>query len=88
MFDLPLNLTANMSEEIAQLKQLQADINGAFDDLLKSSQESLNNPRVISDAKERLGTMAQKTLATLMGPAFSIITLSSQVSSHDLIQTT
>ena len=68
-----------MAEEIAQLKQLQTNLNAAFDNLFKSSQERPSNPRVVSDAKERIGKLAQVTLAAVFGPVFSILNVSSQV---------
>ncbi|RFU23740.1 hypothetical protein B7463_g12599, partial [Scytalidium lignicola] len=77
--------TGNMAEEIAQLKQLQADMNAAFDDLFNFSQDSPNNAGAIAAAKERIGTMAQKTLGTVLGPAFSIINLSSQTNADPMI---
>jgi len=69
-----------MAEEIEQLKQLQVAMNAAFDRLLKSTQESPNNGKAIAEAKQQIGTMAEMTLGAVLGPAFSIISLSAQVS--------
>jgi hypothetical protein len=77
-----LQAAANMAEEIVQLNQLQAGMNAAFDSLFKSIEESPNNARAIAAAKQQIGTMAQMTFGTVLGPAFSIIGLTSQVSSR------
>jgi hypothetical protein len=71
-----------MAEEIAQLKQLQVEMNSAFDNLFKSVQDSPDKVGVIASAKERIGTMAQITLGTVLGPAFSILSFTSQVGSR------
>jgi hypothetical protein len=71
-----------MAEEIAQLKQLQASINTAFDNLFKSAQESPQNARAIAAAKQQLGATAQMTFGAVLGPAFSILGLTIQVSSQ------
>jgi hypothetical protein len=71
-----------MVDEIALLKQLQADVNTAFDGFFKLVQESPGNSGAIAVAKERIGTVAQITSGTALGPAFSILGLSSQVSSR------
>ena len=70
-----------MAEEIAQLQQLQAGMNAAFDNLIKSTQEGPTNGKAIAAAKEQTVTMAQITMGAVLGPAFSILGLSSQVSS-------
>ena len=67
------DVLATMAEEIAQLKQLQVEMNSAFDNLFKSVQDSPDKVGVIASAKERIGTMAQITLGTVLGPAFSIL---------------
>jgi hypothetical protein len=74
--------TANMADEIAQLRQLQAGLNAAFDDLFKTTQEKPNDTGAIAAAKEQIGNMAQITFGTVLGPAFSIIGLTMQVSSR------
>jgi hypothetical protein len=69
-----------MAEEIAQLKQLQAGINAAFHGLFEATEESPNNGKAIAAAKGKIATMAQMTFGAVLGPAFSIISLSTQVS--------
>jgi demethylsterigmatocystin 6-O-methyltransferase len=71
-----------MAEEIAQLRQLQASMNAAFDGLLKATEESPENAGAIATAKEHIGKMAQMTLGTVLGPASSIMILSCQVGSR------
>jgi phage tail tape-measure protein len=71
-----------MAEEIAQLKQLQASMNAAFDNLFKSAQEGAQNARAVAAAKQQLGATAQMTFGAALGPAFSIIGLTIQVSSR------
>lgn len=68
-----------MAEEIAQLKQLQAGINAAFKSLFKATDEGPTNGKAIAAAKGQIATMAQMTFGAVLGPAFSIISLSSQV---------
>jgi hypothetical protein len=70
-----------MAEEIAQLKQLQVSMNAAFDNLFKSVEEGPQNTKAIAVAKQQLGAIAQMTFGASIGPAFSIISLSIQVSS-------
>ena len=70
-----------MADEIAQFKQLQAGVNAAFDSLFKATQDSPINGGAIAAAKENVATMAQVTMGTVLGPAFSVIGLSAQVSS-------
>ena len=69
-----------MAVEIAQFKQLQAGMNAAFDKIFKAADDCPNNGGVIAAAKGELATMAQVTLGSALGPAFSIIGLSAQVS--------
>jgi hypothetical protein len=71
-----------MAEEIEQFKQLQAGMNAAFDGLIKSFQEGPNNGKATAATKGQVVTMAQMTLGAVLGPAFSLIGLSSQVSSR------
>jgi hypothetical protein len=71
-----------MAEEIAQLKQLQASMNAAFENVFKSAQESPQNAKAVAAAKQQLGATAQMTFGAVLGPAFSIINLTIQVSSQ------
>jgi hypothetical protein len=70
-----------MDEEIAQLKLLQISMNAAFDSLFKSAEEGPQNAKAIAAAKQQLGATAQMTFGASIGPTFSIISLSIQVSS-------
>ena len=74
-------LPATMAEEIAQLKQLQAGLNAAFDSFFKAAQDSPGNAGALANAKGQIGTLAQITFGAVLGPAFSILGLTSQVSS-------
>jgi len=67
--------------EIEQLKQLQADLDVSFNKLFESVQDAPNNGGAVAAAKERVGALAQAILGAVLGPAFSIIGLSTQVSS-------
>jgi hypothetical protein len=69
-----------MADEIAQLKQLQAGLNAAFDGLFKSAQETPQNAAAVATAKDQIAGLAQMTFGAALGPAFSLIGLSSQVS--------
>jgi hypothetical protein len=71
-----------MDEEIVQLKQLQAGMNAAFESLFQSTQESPQNAKEIVAAKQQISTLAKMTFGAVLGPAFSIIGLSCQVSSR------
>lgn len=71
-----------MAGEMVQLKQLQTGMNAAFDKIFKAAEDGPNNSGVIAAAKGELATMAQVTLGSALGPAFSIIGLSAQVSSR------
>lgn len=71
-----------MAQEIAQLKQLQADLNAAFDSFFKSTQDSPANVKEITSAKQRIGTLAQITFGAVLGPAFTVLGLTVQVSSR------
>ncbi|KAF4986548.1 hypothetical protein F66182_16815, partial [Fusarium sp. NRRL 66182] len=62
-----------MADEIAQFKQLQAEMNAAFDSLIQSSQDGSNNAGAIAAAKQKLGAISQVTLGTVLGPAFSVM---------------
>jgi hypothetical protein len=70
-----------MAEEIAQFKQLHAGLMAAFDNFFKSAQDTPDNVGAIAAAKQQIGTLAQITFETALGPAFSIIGLTLQVSS-------
>jgi len=71
-----------MADEIKQLKYLQASMNAAFESLLKSTQESPQDAKAIAAAKEQIATTAQMTFGAVLGPVFSIIGLTCQVSSR------
>lgn len=68
-----------MAGEIAQLKQLQAGLNAAFDNFFETA-HTLDDVGAIASAKQQIGKLAQITFGTTLGPAFSIIGLTSQVS--------
>lgn len=68
-----------MADDIAALKQLQAGLNAAFEEFFKAAEESPKNAGAIAAGKEKIGTLAQITFGTALGPAFSIIGLTSQV---------
>lgn len=70
-----------MADEIAQFKQLQAEMNAAFDSLIQSSQDGSNNAGAIAAAKQKLGAISQVTLGTVLGPAFSVMGFTLQVRS-------
>lgn len=70
-----------MADEITQFKQLQAQMNAAFDSLIQSSQDGSNNAGAIAAAKQQIAALSQVTLGTVLGPVFSIIGLTLQVSS-------
>jgi len=73
--------TTNMAEEaqIAQLKQLQAEMNAAFDSFFASTTQSPRVPREIATAKQQINRLAQNISGTILGPAFSLINLALQV---------
>lgn len=64
--------------DIAQFKQLQGSMNAAFDGLLNTIQEDPNNAGAIAAAKDQIGALAQMTFGAVLGPAFSIMSLSCQ----------
>ncbi len=66
--------------EIALLKELQAGLNAAFDSLFKAAQDGPNNAKAIATAKQQVSTLSQVTFGAVVGPAFSILGLSIQVS--------
>jgi hypothetical protein len=70
-----------MADDLALLKQLQAGLNAAFDDLFKSAEENPDNIGLIAAGKQKIGTLAQNVFATALGPVFSIFGLTSQVCS-------
>jgi hypothetical protein len=73
-----------MAEEnqIAQLKQLQADLNAAFESFFNSTQQSPKAPREIATAKQQINTLTQRISGAILGPAFSLINLALQVRSR------
>ncbi|KAN0102557.1 S-adenosyl-L-methionine-dependent methyltransferase [Hyaloscypha variabilis] len=68
-----------MADNLAQLKELQAGMNAAFESLFKSAEEIPSNGKAIAAAKGQLAATAQMTFGAVLGPAFSVINLTTQV---------
>jgi len=69
-----------MADNLAQLKELQAGMNAAFESLFKSAEEIPSNGKAIAAAKGQLAATAQMTFGAVLGPAFSVVNLTTQVS--------
>src|SRR5688572_550702 len=73
-----------MAEDIARLKQLQAEVNSAFEAVYAAS-----DARSLARAQAELVALNQATAATAHGPAFSLIGFIGLVSSfNDALYTT
>jgi hypothetical protein len=68
-----------MADEVAILKQLQAGLNAAFESIFTTVEKDPKNVKAIADGKEQLVGLSHATIGTALGPAFSLISLTSTV---------
>ncbi|KAF2427851.1 S-adenosyl-L-methionine-dependent methyltransferase [Tothia fuscella] len=66
-----------MENEIAALKQLQAGLNATFESYFSLTEKDPKNVKGIAAAKEQLVGLSQATMGTALGPAFSMMGISS-----------
>lgn len=74
-----------MADDIAQLKQLQAGMNAAFESFFAIAEKEPTNAVGIVAAKEEIAKLGQTTSEAALGPAVSVMRFSLQVRSQNLV---
>lgn len=74
-----LTTASIMATDIAQLKQLQAGLNAAFDSLFSTAEQEPKNASGLAASKSQLAHLAQATFGAALGPVPSILGFSLQV---------
>lgn len=66
---------STISQEIGQLKTLQADLNAAFETCFCTAKKEPGNAAAIAASRKQIADLAQSTLDAALGPVTSIIRL-------------